>query len=1288
MTRLGRIRSLAVLSVALGLGALDAVGQGGCLNQSQYPSNSITPNSDGTVTTISTCSFETEYSHITGLVNGGTYQFVLGSGGYITVREGSYDGAVVAEGTGTVDVLSNGQDLFAHWNVNATCATQSSCVTTTVQFLLDCTPPQASYTITEDCDNGTFSVIVEVTSTGDGAAVDIVYDLLGQVETIPGVGPGTYELGPFITGDQVAVSVNHESDFLCNVNFGLLQSPLNCPQPIACGSGPSFFNYCYANNEVKQWNFQATSVGTLVLTFISGTIEYSFSDQLAIYDGQDATGTLLWEHTFTGGNFDLSGVSVAGTSGYLHMVLTSDGFGSCATGETTQWNWSVNCLNCLLPAVTANPVDDCPNNQFSIPLDVTSTGDGSTINILYSVNSGDPVTLSGVTTGTTTLGPFTVNDVVTILVQHEFDEACSFTLGTFTDQGTCPNLITCGAAPLEETYCYVPNDSRDWIYQSVGSGTLRLRFNRGTIESNTWDQLRIYDGPDASGALLFEHNTFQTSNLGPVGSAINNTLTNYYAVEVYSTTGSIYMDVSSDGSGQCGGDFPSTNYDSWEWEVVCLDCTIPQVDATVVDDCANNQFSLDVEVASTGDGSTVNVVYTVNGGDAIVLPGVGAGITTLGPFAVNDVVNVTVEHESNALCNISLGNFTDTGTCPTLVECGTEWNELFCHGENENAIYYYQGTGTFPLALLFNGGSLETCCDRVYVYDGGDITAPLLTPAGGITGNLAGQFFTSTNPEHRLTVRVTTDGSVSCQSGSNVQLDWTLSCLDCNPPQATFAVVQDCDNFQYYIAVDVTLLGTDPEVEITNTAGLASTTITAPGVYEIGPFVSGTQTQLTLVNDANNLCNLSSAVLVNPICPLLLCGSTPLVETYCYTNNEDRAWAYATPTAGTIRLIFNRGTIESSNWDVVTIYDGPDESGTVLFTHSNFQQSNLGPTGSAVLSTTSPYYAVDVTTTTGNLYMTLTSDGSGSCGGGSSYDPWEWTVQCIGCQAPGVSYNLVPDCFSRSYTTEVIVTQAPSQDGLVIEETVSGDSQTVTAVGVYTFGPYDQNDNVVFGLTDQASPECTFFTDSLTFPSDSCVIRSCGVETYTHCYGNNSDRWYTFESLENVPTTINFLGGQMLTGDRIVVYNGYDENATIIYQGINGGNLTGFAVNSQNVNNAITLRIQSNDAGSCATGEVANQLVWAVGCGAVGIDELSQEGFSVHPNPTNGLLTIELDADLRGKAHVRVLDMSGRIVIEQALQAKAGGANTIDMAGLQSGQYMVQLTTDNWVKTQRVQVTR
>jgi hypothetical protein len=55
---------------------------------------------------------------------------------------------------------------------------------------------------------------------------------------------------------------------------------------------------------------------------------------------------------------------------------------------------------------------------------------------------------------------------------------------------------------------------------------------------------------------------------------------------------------------------------------------------------------------------------------------------------------------------------------------------------------------------------------------------------------------------------------------------------------------------------------------------------------------------------------------------------------------------------------------------------------------------------------------------------------------------------------------------------------------------------------------------------------------------------------------------------------------------------------------------------------------------------------------------------------------------------LRVLDMSGRVVMDRPLLMVGGKRNTVDLQGLQSGNYMVQLTTAQWVKTQRVEVMR
>ncbi|HRH38312.1 MAG TPA: hypothetical protein PK760_08200, partial [Flavobacteriales bacterium] len=697
--------------------------------------------------------------------------------------------------------------------------------------------------------------------------------------TLSGVGVGTYQLGPFFFGEEAIITVEHENDYLCNLQLGTFMTSGDCPVLIQCGTGPLQFSYCYANNETQVWNYSSVGgSGSLVMSFFSGTIETYFNDQFTIYDGTDNTGAILFQHN-TNANFDLTGLVLVSTTGAIHMELTANGFNSCADNVTLPWSYQVECLNCVMPQASATNVDDCVNNQFSVPVDVTSLGDGSSVTLVYAVNGGIPVSLPGVGLGQTILGPFTINDVVSVFVQHELDAACTVALGLITDSGDCPNLITCGAQPLVENYCYTAGDSHHWSYQSVGSGTLRMTFHFGTIESVAYDHLQIYDGIDNTGTLLYTH-TGPTTHLGPVGSATDLvTYTLYDGIQLYSVSGSFYMEMSSDGSVQCG----SFGFDPWEWDVVCLDCSIPVADINIVDDCSANTYTIEVDVTSTGSGSTAALNYTENGGPEQVLSGLGLGITTLGPYAFGDTVNIILAHESNSLCNIPYGNFTNTGTCPLLIDCdGTLVNDSTCWSDNQDLRYYYQGTGTSPLRIRFNS-SIFFFQDSIFVYDGGDINAPLLYADDGSNANLdvTDLYFDTTNPEHRMCFRIKSNAFTSCQTGfGSQQCEWIVGCLDCTNPEATISIVQDCENFQYSIAVDITTLGSDQNLEITNSAGLASTFATAAGTYTVGPFTSGAAVQISLINDASELCNVHFPVVVNPICPTILCGSSGLVQDY------------------------------------------------------------------------------------------------------------------------------------------------------------------------------------------------------------------------------------------------------------------------------------------------------------------------------------------------------------------------------------------------------------------------
>lgn len=115
------------------------------------------------------------------------------------------------------------------------------------------------------------------------------------------------------------------------------------------------------------------------------------------------------------------------------------------------------------------------------------------------------------------------------------------------------------------------------------------------------------------------------------------------------------------------------------------------------------------------------------------------------------------------------------GPQPSCNEASGDYT--YCYGNNENTVFTYcpdnPGDGLTFLTLEFTAGSVENNWDFIWVYDGPDIGAPLI--AGPITGNMAGQTFTATN-DGCITFRLQSDGSVSCQSGSQAALNYSVSC--------------------------------------------------------------------------------------------------------------------------------------------------------------------------------------------------------------------------------------------------------------------------------------------------------------------------------------------------------------------------------------------------------------------------------------------------------------------------------------------------------------------------------
>ncbi len=83
----------------------------------------------------------------------------------------------------------------------------------------------------------------------------------------------------------------------------------------------------------------------------------------------------------------------------------------------------------------------------------------------------------------------------------------------------------------------------------------------------------------------------------------------------------------------------------------------------------------------------------------------------------------------------------------------------------------------------------------------------------------------------------------------------------------------------------------------------------------------------------------------------------------------------------------------------------------------------------------------------------------------------------------------------------------------------------------------------------------------------------------------------------------------------------------------------------------------------------------------VGIDELSNNDFSVFPNPSNGIFNVTLNNAIAGEYTVTVLDVTGRVVTNNV---EENDTFSIDLSGAAAGTYTVSIQTINGNMTKRV----
>ena len=725
--------------------------------------------------------------------------------------------------------------------------------------------------------------------------------------------------------------------------------------------------------------------------------------------------------------------------------------------------------------------------------------------------------------------------------------------------------VDCASGPLNINYCYGNNDDTAWLFQSTDGSPLRITFNAGGIES-CCDDILIYDGVDNTGTLLY----------------VGNNGGNLAGLQFDSTGDSLYIEIDADGSVSCqSNSFCCTT--EWDFTVSCANCVNPVVDYVVRQDCLNGpQFFVDVDLTDLG--SATSITLSDNQGSAPQTTS-ATGLFSFGPFANATDVVITVTNDDDANCSLVSTAITQEFCQDFIVDCSVGPQTLnYCYSDGgafDPVIFTFTSNDGTPLNLTFNAGVIEQGWDELVVIntDGSFIVDPAELFYGN-NGDLSGLTYQSAGDT--ISFYINSDGIFSCQTSGYVPIDVTVACATCVSPVVDYVVRQDCLNGpQFFVDVDLTDLGSATSITLTDNQGSTPQTTAATGLFSFGPFLNNTDVVITVANDDNANCTLTSASLTQDQCVLNIvdCSAGPLNINYCYGDNDDTAWLFQSTDGSPLRITFNAGGIESCCDDIL-IYDGVDNTGTLLYVGNN--GGNLA--------------GLQFDSTGDSLYMEIDADGSVSCQANSfcCTTEWDFTVSCATCVNPVVDYVVRQDCLNGpQFFVDVDLTDLGSATSITLTDNQGSTPQTTAATGLFSFGPFVNNTDVVITVANDDDANCTLTSASLT--QDQCVLNIVDCEVgplnFNYCYGNNDDATWLFQSSDGSPVRLTFnAGGIESCCDDILIYEGTDNTGTLIYVGNNGGNLAGLQFDS--IGDSLFMEIDADGSVSCQSNSFCCSTEW------------------------------------------------------------------------------------------------
>ena len=231
------------------------------------------------------------------------------------------------------------------------------------------------------------------------------------------------------------------------------------------------------------------------------------------------------------------------------------------------------------------------------------------------------------------------------------------------------------------------------------------------------------------------------------------------------------------------------------------------------------------------------------------------------------------------------------------------------------------------------------------------------------------------------------------------------------------------------------------------------------GTVQFGPFPNNTDVQLTVSNDDDANCSVSSGSITQDYCAITLvdCSAGPVSSSYCYPNNDTTQFEYVSSDGSPLNLTIDSGSVEN-NWDeliildsdgITELYNGYGNGGDI--TGLTFQSS--GDT----------------------IFFSVASDGSISCESGSAslIDGINYTVACATCVNPSAEYSVIDDCANgEQFLIDVNITDLGSASSVSISDNQGSAGIHVTQTGVTQMGPYPFQTEIIITVSNDEDVNC------------------------------------------------------------------------------------------------------------------------------------------------------------------------------------------------------------------------